>query len=187
MNDLAAELWSASIWTVNGLLVIVYYCADHILVIAIAITVTLFAAYTPKEQRVWAAGAAVLAILASFAAPMPAPVLLLVMAVSGWVAQFLEKYNRPAQRWNTIRGLILYALAGLGYTAVIDSGMLNTTSLTNPMLAQASGYINTILTIAMFVIPLGFLAMLAQSITALPPAPGSPEELISKVRTRGKN
>jgi hypothetical protein len=38
----------------------------------------------------------------------------------------------------------------------------------------------------MYLIPLGFLAWAAQAILAHPPAPGTPGELITRVRTRGK-
>jgi hypothetical protein len=51
---------------------------------------------------------------------------------------------------------------------------------------QRATCLNAIIGIAMYVIPLGFLAMLAQSIWAHPPGPGSPEQLITKVRRRGK-
>ena len=187
MNDVIATIWLAIVWVVNGFLVGVYFAVDRFLVIILIISVILFAAYTPKEQRLWAGSAGVLSILASFIAPSPVPLFLLVMAIAGWGAQFREKYNRPGQRWNTIRWLILYSLAGLGYTVVVDFGILNVTSTSDPMMAQGAGYLSTIITIAMFIIPLGFLAMLAQAVTALPPASGTPEQMITQIRTRGKN
>ena len=187
MNDVLTTIWAAIIWTINGFLVIVYFSVDHVLVIALVISVIVFAAYTPREQRMWAAAAAILAVSASFIAPMPVPLFLLLMSLTGWGAQLLEKYNRPGQRWNTIRWLILYSLAGLGYTAVTYLGLLNVTPTTDPMMAQGAGYLDAIITIAMFIIPLGFLVMVAQSVTALPPAPGTPEQMITQVRTRGKD
>ncbi len=53
------------------------------------------------------------------------------------------------------------------------------------MMAQGAGYLNAIIGIAMYVIPLGFLAMVAQSVWAHPPTIGNPTDLITKVRTRG--
>ncbi len=57
--------------------------------------------------------------------------------------------------------------------------------LSDPMMAQGAGYLNAIIGIAMYVIPLGFLAMVAQSVWAHPPTIGNPTDLITKVRTRG--
>ena len=83
-----------------------------------------------------------------------------------------------------IRGLALYALAGLGFTLYRDLG-LGESVLADPMMAQGANYLNAIIGIAMYVIPLGFLGMLAQAIWAHPPTPGTPSDLITKVRTRG--
>ena len=181
MNDIYAGV----IWTINGLLVLGYYGADHILTLALAVAAPLFVASTPREQRAWAMASEAMAILASLAAPAPVPLFLLVMSLAGWIGQWLEQYNRPAQHWNTIRGLALYALAGLGFSMYRSFG-LGSSIANDPMLAQGATYLNVIIGIAMYVIPLGYLAMLAQSIWALPPAPGTPGQLITKIRTRGK-
>jgi hypothetical protein len=173
------------IWVINGVLASAYYAVDHLLAIALMVTVTLFVARTPREQRVWAAGSSALAVAATLFAPVPVPQFLLVMCLAGWLAQWLEQYNKPAQRWNTIRGQALYALAGLGFAAYRGLGLGNAVA-SDPMMAQGASYLNAIIGIAMYVIPLGFLAMLAQSIWAHPPAPGTPEQIITKVRTRGQ-
>jgi hypothetical protein len=182
---MSGDLWTGLVWAVNGLLVIVYYAVDHALVIALAGAVALFVAHTPNEQKGWAAGSSMLAIAASLFSPAPVPLLLLGMSLAGWIGQWLEQYNRPAQRWNTIRGQALYALAGLGFAAYRGFGLFDNVA-SDPMMAQGATYLNAIIGIAMYVIPLGFLAMLAQSIWAHPPGPGSPEQIITKVRTRGK-
>jgi hypothetical protein len=173
------------IWTINGVLAIAYYAVDHLLAIALAVAVTFFVACTPREQKVWAAGSSALAVAASLFSPAPVPLFLLVMSLAGWAGQWLEQYNKPAQRWNTIRGQALYALAGLGFAAYSGFDLGNAVA-SDPMMAQGASYLNAIIGIAMYVIPLGFLAMLAQSIWAHPPAPGTPEQLITKVRTRGR-
>jgi len=182
---MSGDPWTGVVWAVNGLLVIVYYAVDHALAIALAVAVAFFVAYTPNEQKGWAAGSSMLAIAASLLSPAPVPLFLLVMSLAGWIGQWLEQYNRPAQRWNTIRGQALYALAGLGFAAYRGFG-LGEAVASDPMMAQGATYLNAIIGIAMYVIPLGFLAMLAQSIWAHPPGPSSPEGLITKVRTRGK-
>lgn len=173
------------IWMINGVLAITYYAVDHILAIALAVAVAFFVVRTPKEQRMWAAGSSALAITASLFSPAPVPLFLLIMSLAGWIGQWLEQYNKPAQRWNTIRGQALYALAGLGFAAYRGLNLGGAVA-SDPMMAQGATYLNAIIGIAMYVIPLGFLAMLAQSIWAHPPGPGSPEQLITKVRTRGK-
>ena len=172
------------IWTMNGLLAILYSLIDHLTALAFALVVAAFVITTPREQRAWAIGAGILSIAASLMAPSPVPLFLLVMILGGWAAVMLEQYNRPAQRWNVIRGLALYALAGVGFTLYRNLG-LGESVLADPMMAQGAGYLNAIIGIAMYVIPLGFLAMAAQSVWAHPPAPGTPSDLITKVRTRG--
>jgi len=172
------------IWTVNGLLAILYSLVDHLTALAFALAMAAFVITTSREQRAWAMGAGILSIAASLIAPSPVPLFLLIMILGGWAAVMLEQYNRPAQRWNVIRGLALYSLAGVGFTLYRNLG-LGESVLADPMMAQGAGYLNAIIGIAMYVIPLGFLAMAAQSVWSHPPAPGTPSDLIMKVRTRG--
>jgi hypothetical protein len=172
------------IWIVNGFLAILYSLIDHWTALAFLAAVTAFIVMASTEQRRWALGAGLLSIAASLVAPSPVPLFLLVMILGGWTAVVLEKYNPPAQRWNVIRGLALYALAGLGFTLYRDLG-LGESVLADPMMSQGANYLNAIIGIAMYVIPIGFLGMLAQSIWAHPPAPGTPSDLITKIRTRG--
>lgn len=184
MDNLFTLINERMIWTVNGLLAILYALIDHLTALGFAVAVLAFVITTPREQRTWAMGAGLLSVAASLIAPIPTPLFLLVMILGGWVAVILEQYNRPAQRWNVIRGLALYALAGVGFALYRNLG-LGDSILGDPMMAQGAGYLNAIIGIAMYVIPLGFMAMLAQSIWAHPPAPGTPSDLITKVRTRG--
>lgn len=172
------------IWIVNGFLAILYSLVDHLVTLVFVVAVIAFIVTASKEQRMWALGAGVLSIVTSLLAPSPVPLFLLVMILAGWIAVALEKYNPPAQRWNIIRGLALYALAGLGFTLYRSLG-LGEAVLADPMMSQGANYLNAIIGIAMYVIPLGFLAMLAQAVWAHPPAPGTPSDLITKVRTRG--
>ncbi len=183
MDNFFTLVTTRLIWTVNGLLAILYALIDHLTALAFAVAVVAFVITTPREQRAWAMGAGVLSVVACLIAPSPVPLFLLVMILGGWTAVMLEQYNGPAQRWNVIRGLALYALAGVGFTLYRNLG-LGESVLADPMMAQGAGYLNAIIGIAMYVIPLGFLAMTAQSIWAHPPAPGTPSDLITKIRTR---
>jgi hypothetical protein len=185
VNDLFSNIAAGVIWTINGFLVMVYYALDHIQTIVLAIATILFAAYTSKEQKVWAAASGAIAILASLFSPAPVPLFLLVMSLAGWAGTWLEQYNKPAQHWNTIRGQALYALAGLGFAMYRNFG-LGSSIASDPMMSQGAGYLNALIGIGMYVIPLGWLAMLTQSIWAHPPAQGTPDALITTIRTRGK-
>ena len=185
MNELFLKIATRAMWTINGFLVIVYYAVEHIQTLALAVAAILFVVYTSQEQRVWAVGSGVLAILASLFAPAPVPLFLLVMSLAGWAGQWLEQYNKPANHWNTIRGQALYALAGLGFALYRNFG-LGSSIASDPMMSQGAGYLNALIGISMYVIPLGWLAMLTQSIWAHPPAQGTPDALITTIRTRGK-
>jgi hypothetical protein len=56
----------------------------------------------------------------------------------------------------------------------------------DPMLSQGQHYLGLLASIAMYFYPLGFLALLAQSIWVHPPLSQSPQNLIHSVRARGK-
>ncbi len=164
---------------------LVYYAVNHIQTIVLAASTILFAIYTAKEQKAWAVGSGTCAILASLFAPTPVPLFLLVMSLAGWAGQWLEQYNKPAQHWNTIRGQALYAVAGVGFALYRNFG-LGSSIASDPLMSQGAGYLNALIGISMYVIPLGWLAMLTQSIWAHPPAQGTPDALITTIRTRGK-
>ena len=175
------------IWVVNGFMVLLFSAADHIATLLLLLSMALFILATPNEQKPWALGAGALAFTASALAPAPVPLFLLVMSLSGWGALFLEKYNKPAMGWNIIRAISLYAVAGLGFTFYKLFGA-GTALSSDPQMAQGATYLNALIGIFMYVIPIGFLVMVAQSIWAHPPAPGGrPAQLIGTVRTRGKN
>jgi len=173
------------IWILNGFLIIVYVAVENLHTILIAVSSIFFVISTPREHQRWAFGAAFVALVMSLIAPAPVPAFLLIMSLAGWLGLYLEQYNRVAQRWNIIRGQALYATAGLGFTAYRTFG-LGSAMTGDPMMMQGASYLNGLIGIAMYVIPIGFLAWLAQSIWAHPPAPASPEELINTVRVRKK-
>jgi hypothetical protein len=170
-------------YLLNGFLALLWLLADHIL-LALLIAPLAWLSYTaPDEQRPWTLVSCGLAILASAVAPAPVPLLLLVMAGSGVLATRLELFNAAAARWNTVRGVALYSLAGLGFTIYQDLAARTTES---SLLMQGQAYLSAIAAFAMYLIPLGFLALLAQTLWAHPPAPGRPAEIIHSIRSRGK-
>jgi hypothetical protein len=185
MDNFFSSLTEYLIWIVNGFLAILYSLVDHITALSFSIAMVAFIVTAPREQRSWAMGAGILSIGASLLAPNPVPLFLLIMIGGGWVAVSLEQFNRPAQRWNVIRGIALYALAGVGFMLYRNLG-IGDSVMADPMMVQGAGYLNALIGVAMYVIPLGYLAVLAQAIWAHPPTLGTPADLVTKVRTRGR-
>jgi len=170
-------------YLLNGFLALLWLLVDHLL-LALLIAPLAWLSYTaPDEQRPWALAASGLATLASAAAPSPVPLFLLVMAAAGLLANHLEQFNAAAARWNTVRGLALYGLAGLAFTLYQGLSLQSTDS---SLLMQGQVYLSAIAAFAMYLIPLGFLALLAQTLWAHPPVPGKPGAMIHAIRSRGK-
>jgi len=170
-------------YLLNGILALLWLLSDHIL-LALLIAPLVWLSYaSPDEQRSWSLASGGMAVLASAAAPAPVPLLMLVMAIAGLLATRLDQFNTTAARWNTVRSLALYSLVGLGFTVYQD---LAHASAVSPLLAQGQVYLSTIASFALYLIPLGYLALLAQSLWAHPPAPGKPSDLIHIIRSRGK-
>ena len=170
-------------YLLNGFLALLWLLFDHILLVLLLAPLIWLSYTSPDEQRSWSLVSSGLAVLASAVAPSPVPLLMLVMSLAGLLATRLEQFNAAAVRWNTVRGLALYSLAGLGFTLYQD---LAARSISSPLLAQGQVYLSAIAAFAMYLIPLGFLALLAQTLWAHPPAPGKPVEMIHTIRSRGK-
>jgi hypothetical protein len=170
-------------YLLNGFLALLWLLLDHILLVLLIAPLAWLSFTAPGEQRPWILASSGLALLASAVTPAPVPLLMLVMAVAGGLASYLERFNASAVHWNTLRGLALYSLAGLGFTAFQDLMSRTESSL---LLQQGQAYLSAIAAFAMYLIPLGFLALLAQTLLAHPPVSGSPAELIHTIRSRGK-
>ena len=175
---------NALCWVVNGFLVIVFFLADHLASILLLPAAGAFVFITPAAQRAWALGASGLALAASLFAPAPVPVFLVVVALVSAAALSLEHYNRPAAHWNIVRSVSLYSLAGLGFALWRGLRIMDTIQA-DSMMVQGATYLNAIIGIAMYVIPLGIVALLVQSVLAHPPV-GKPEDILTQIRTRGK-
>ncbi len=170
------------LWLLNGFLALLWLLLDHILLALLLVPLVWMSLTSPQEQLYWTIASCSLACLASVLAPMPVPLLMVVIAAAGILATHLEQFNPAAARWNTVRGLALYGLAGLGFTVYQSLA----DSAGSPLLQQGQVYLSAIAAFAMYLIPLGFLAMLAQSLWAHPPAPGRPAELIHSIRSRDR-
>ena len=172
------------LWLANGFLACAYLLAENALALLLLAPLGWLTATAPGEQRPWTAAAAGLALLACVVAPQPVPLLLLVMAFSALIAILLERFNPAALRWRATGGMALYGLMGLGLSGY---QALAPTLNADPMLSQGQAYLGVLVSVAMYLYPLGFLALLAQSIWVHPPLGSSPEGMIHSIRSRGKS
>lgn len=210
IHALGAALRTAAIWELNGLLALLYTAWAHF---AALVTAGAFASllwWTPPGrrsahlgreaftgQRPWLLAIGILALLAALLAPVPAPVLLAVMAVAGSGAVAFDRFNPDALRWRVAGGLALYALASLAYLGYgsyllsLDAaawaeaiGGQGEAALT---LAQGRAFVDTLATWGLWLIlPLAYFSLLAQGLLVHPPLPATPEQVIQAVRTRGQ-
>ncbi len=171
------------LWIANGVLALVWLLVEHIWVILLVPALTLMVTKAEEPQRPWALAASGLALLASLLAPFPTALLLLLMVGTGLGAVRLERISPQNTHWTVIRGLALYSLVGLGYAAY---RAWLVPAMSDPALLQGQVYLSAIASIALYVFPLGYLVLLAQSLFAHPPIQGQADELIYRYRSRGK-
>lgn len=206
-----SALRTAATWELNGLLALLYTAWENI---AALVTAGAFAGllwWTPPGrrpaqsgreaftgQRPWLLAIGILALLAALLAPVPAPMLLAVMAVAGSLAVAFDRFNPDALRWRVAGGLALYALASLAYLGYgsylvsLDAaawaeaiGGQGEAALT---LAQGRAFVDTLATWGLWLIlPLAYFSLLAQGLLVHPPLPATPEQVIQAVRTRGQS
>lgn len=171
------------IWLANGVLVLLWLMIDNLWVILLVPALGVAVLQAPANQQAWTLGVAVLSLAAGVAAPFPVALLLLVMTLAGLVAKRLEKLNPQNTHWTLVRGLGLYSLIGLGYAAY---RAWLVPAMSDPALLQGQAYLSAIASIALYLFPLGALAMLAQGLFVHPPVQGDANEIIYRLRSRGK-
>jgi len=172
-----------ALWVLNGLLAILWLMVDNL---ALLVTVPLLGwliVNAPKEQRYYAAASAIFALAGAAVTPLPAALLTLAMALVGVAGYYLERFNKPASLWTMIRGLALYGLVCVGY-GIYRTLLIPTTS--DPMLAQGMTYLSIIISIALYILPVGYLVLVAQSLFAHPPLQETADGMIYRYRSRGK-
>jgi len=171
------------LWLVNGVLALFWLVVEYRWAVALLPALGYMVLHAPKGQRPWTLGVALLALLAGIVAPFPVALLLLVMTLSGLVAVRLERLNPQNTHWTLVRGLGLYSLAGLGFAAY---RALLLPALTDPALQQGQAYLSALASIALYLLPLGYLALLAQGLLVHPPLEGEADDLLYRFRSRGK-
>jgi len=173
------------IWLLNGLLVMLYTAAAHWYLLALAGGVV--ALYRAPQaggemQRRWLLGSGALLFVAAWFSAAVVGVLAAGMTAASLAALRLEQFNPRLLYWRVVQGLGLYGLIVLGvlaYHTLIASAPPG-------FLTTGQSYLAIVASIALYAYPLGFLAMLAQAVFAHPPV-GRPEDLITTIRTRGKD
>ncbi len=167
------------VWVLNGALVTLYVIVAHLPALAAAGAAAYMGTTAPAEQRRHAWAAAALASAGALVSDALLALMVVAMAALGAVAVRVEKYNPYTLAWRTIGGLGLYGMMLLGFALYNALGGF-------PAEVGAS-YLDAIIRIAVYAYPLGFLAMIAQALWVHPPMPGGrPEDLVTTVRTRGK-
>ncbi|RCK72775.1 MAG: hypothetical protein ANABAC_1309 [Anaerolineae bacterium] len=172
------------LWILNGLLAILWLMVDNLILLACLPVLGWLVIIAPQEQRPWAGGAAGLGLAGAAVTPLPAAPLTLLIALTGMAGYYLERFNKRASVWTTIRGLALYGLVCLGYGIFRRWFLPSATA--DPMLSQGLGYLSAIASIALYILPLGFMALVAQSLFAHPPLQEAADDMIYRYRSRGK-
>ena len=171
------------LWLLNGLLVLAYLAADHLLVLLLLPVLIWLVGNAPAEQRPRQILIGGLALITALLAPPPIPLLLLAMAVAGAAALPFEHFNRPALRWTIARGLGLYSLIGLAFL-IYQTWLAGQPAGGDTLLERGQTYVSALAGIAVYAFPLGFLGYLAQKVWLHPPTAREPGDLITGVRTR---
>ncbi len=172
------------LWILNGLFAILWLMVDNLILLSCLPVMAWLILTAPQEQRPWAAAASGIGLMGAVVVPLPAAPLTLLIALAGMAGYHLERFNKRSSLWTTIRGLALYGLVCLGY-GIFRRWLLPAT-VTDPLLGQGMGYLSAIASIALYILPLGFLALVAQSLFAHPPLQEAADDMIYRYRSRGK-
>lgn len=196
MTEVLEALRLASIWLMNGLLVVAYGLVEQAVLLALMPPLVWFLVTAPREQKPAVFSVSLLAIITAAFTPLPIPIILLAMAWAGLVAVRLDRHTPNALRWRVTSGLGLEALAALGVTlswTVLNSltptafGALAGADEAGALLGQGRSYLNTLFVLGTwFAIPLFYFGLLVQGMLVHPPRAETPEQLIYRVRSGGQ-
>ncbi len=167
------------VWLLNGFLATLYLLVGHATGVVAVLTAFAAAWGAPAPQRRHAAAAAFLLGSAALASPPLLAVLAALMSALGAAAVRMERFNPFVLSWRVIGGLGLYGMMLWGFALYRTLGGFSAPEL-------GVSYLNAIVHVAVYAYPLGFLAMLAQALWVHPPLPGTPDDLITTIRTRGR-
>ena len=184
MEEILPVLTLALTWTLNGFLVILYIMSEHVSALLVIPALTWLTADIESDRRPWMMAASALSLIAALFAPIVVGVWLNIMAYGSTIAIKVEKFNRSSLRWRVVNGLTIYALIGLGFK--IYQALTPILAADSEAFAQGQAYLNVIINVAIWVVPLFVVALLVQTVLIHPPESQRPGETINQIRTRGK-
>lgn len=183
MEEFLSTLTLTLTWALNGLLVIAYVMAAHLPALCLIPALTWLTADIEEERRPWMMAATGFSVTAALFAPLVVGVWLNLMAYGSILAIKVEKFNRPTLRWRVVSGLTAYGLIGLGF--MVYQALTPMIAEESGFFAQGQGYLNVIISLAVWIMPVGFLGLLVQAVWVHPPQAQSPGKTIEHIRTRG--
>ncbi|MEA2008395.1 MAG: hypothetical protein U9O54_04685, partial [Chloroflexota bacterium] len=172
------------IWTLNGLLTILYVMTEYVPALLIIPALTWLTADIEDDRRPWMVAASALSLAAALFAPLVVGVWLNIMAYGSIVAIRVEKFNRSTLRWRVVSGLTAYALIGLGF--LVYQALTPVITASSEIFSQGQSYLNVIISLAVWIMPLGFVGLLVQAVWVHPPQAQAPGQIIEQIRTRGR-
>lgn len=192
----------ALVYEANGWLTILYFLAANVAAVA-AMALAGAAAWlerdAPAPQRAFTGVALAVAMVAMLAMPSPIPVILAVMWLFVPLVLRLDPVGGKGLAWRAKSGILLYAGAAVAYalysrlTAGVSpeawAALAGGVEEARAVMAQSRAYVATMANIALwFVLPLGYLSLMAQALLAHP-MPSAPfrtmAERVRLIRTRG--
>jgi len=188
---------AGAIYEINGVLLLLYTLWEHIAALIVVAAGADLVRGAEQELRLWVTSAILLAFVAAAITAPPAPFILALMVAAGVLAVRLDRFSPHILRWRVTGGVILYALAALGYmgyrsylagvSAAAWAAALGGQGEAQTTLAQGQSFLSTLATWGLWlIIPLGYFSLLVQVFFAHPPSPGRADEIIAAVRTRGR-
>ena len=184
MDDVLTALTLALTWVVNGFLVILYTMAEYVLALFLIPAMIWLTVDIEDSRRPWMMATSLLTMTVAFFAPPVVGVWLNLMGYASILAILVEKFDRASLRWRVVGGLTTYSLVGLGF--LIYQVLTPVLAAEGGLFAQGQGYLNVIISIAVWLAPLAYLGILVQGVLVHPPEPKAPGDTIHQIRTRGR-
>ena len=183
------------LWALNGVLAVTYILAENLLTVGLLVVMAWmllslkpFAnAYYAERIKVFLLVTGVVSLIMSVIAPAPAPFFLLVMPLFAMISLYLglSRSNPADVFWH-------YAQTGLIYNGAIvlfmflESNLGQTSGTSGEMyLLQGQNYVGLMGGIALYGIPVFFMASVAKEYLAHKPQQ-KPEELLTTIRDARK-
>ncbi len=171
-------------WVLNGFLVIIYVISEQIPALLIIPALTWLTADIEDTRRPWMMAASGLALISTLFAPIVVGAWLNIMAYGSTITIKIEKFNRSTLRWRVVSGITAYALIGLGF--LIYQILTPIMAVEGSPFSQGQGYLDIIISLAVWIMPLGFVGLLVQAVWVHPPQSQDPSKTIEQIRTRGR-